>query len=40
MRYITWKRGDEMKQLDWIRRELAHGRTIADFDVPPKKLKF
>jgi hypothetical protein len=40
MKYITWKRGDEMKKLDWIERELNHGRSIASVDLPPQQLKF
>jgi HEAT repeat protein len=40
MRYIKWSRGAELERLDWIRRELTHGRTIDDVDVPPGKLKF
>jgi HEAT repeat protein len=40
MHYITWKRGDEMKKLNWIRRELTHGRSIASVDLPPEQLTF
>jgi HEAT repeat protein len=40
MHYITWKRGDEMDKLDWVRRQLAHGRSIASVDRPPQELKF
>jgi HEAT repeat protein len=40
MAYITWKRGDEMKKLDWIRRELVHGGSLAPVDLPPRELNF
>lgn len=40
MSYINWKRGDEMKKLDWIRRQLTHGLSIASVDLPPQELEF
>jgi hypothetical protein len=40
MRYIKWSRSAELERLDWIRRELSHGRNIDDVDVPPDDLKF
>lgn len=38
--YIAWKRGDELKKLDWIRRELIHGRSLESVDLPPQELAF
>ena len=40
MQYITWERGDEMKKLDWIRRQLSLGRSLAPVDLPPQELEF
>ncbi len=40
MRYIKWSRGAELQKLDWIRRELAHGRPLDAVDVPPRELRF
>jgi len=40
LRYIKWSRGAELTRLDWIRRQLAHGRSIADADRPPEELTF
>ena len=39
-RYLKWTRGEELRRLDWIRRQLAHGRSIADLDRPPRELGF
>ena len=40
LRYLKWSRGAELTRLDWIRRQLAHGRSIAEVDRPPADLKF
>ncbi len=29
-----------MKKLDWIQRELVHGRPLDPVDVPPQDLDF
>lgn len=39
-RYIKWTRGEELPRLDFIRRQLAHGRSIAELDRPPRELGF
>jgi len=39
-RYLKWTRGEELPRLDWIRRQLAHGRSIVELDRPPRELGF
>jgi len=39
-RYLKWTRGDELPRLDWIRRQLAHDRSIDELDRPPREIAF
>ena len=40
LRFIKWSRGAELTRLDWIRRQLAHGRPISEVDRPPEEQRF
>jgi len=40
LRYLNYFAGREMKDLDWIKRQLELGREIDEFDVPPEKIRF
>jgi hypothetical protein len=39
-RYLKWTRGEELPRLDFIRRQVVHGRSIAELDRPPRELGF
>jgi hypothetical protein len=40
MRYLKWSRGKELESMDRLRRRILNGASLAEYEVPPERLRF
>lgn len=40
MRYLKWSRGKELDALDRLKRRILSGTSVAEFELPPHRLRF